>query len=368
MKKEEIKFTEQLSNFQRLLSLNYSRVAQLRDCITDNEISGLLQTEKTRLSELKHIEQEWEKLSVNYHKKQIQKLKSTQPITRQTHIAKHQNSLATQKERYLFSIKSTVKKLASHSEQKIKPKISIKDMVMLYRKVEEDGTILLMPVFNQITDGQAGVRESRADRPKSRDKLDKFVQISNKLSYNISMINLRTAIVCNFFMKIDNYADLETRIKSSDFELELYAFNFHSLFEPTLNYKASEVSSSYYLNINSNANIEAFYEFLGRNKQLSLQLSVSKFEYFNQLTTGCRAKVEDLVVTNDLRMYYFKIIDIIKRYLDHGLGSKYYPCNTCSKIAELNDNGEIVYPVYNLGKEFYHERCMNILHRNHASQ
>lgn len=368
MKKEELRLGDQLSNFQRLLALNYARTTQIRFCLVDNKLEEFMKTEKARLEELRLIEQEWEKLSKSYHKKHMQKLRNTQPLNRQAHVAKHQSSQSSQKERYLFSIKSIVKSLASHSEQKTKPKISIKDMVLLYRKVEEDGIVMLMPIFNKIAEEQVGSREPKPERSREKDHLEKFDQISNKLSYNISLLNLHTGIVCNFFMKIDNYTDLESRIKSSDFELELYAFNFHSLFEPTLNCKAVDMSKTFYLNVNNNTNTEIFNEFLAKCKEISVQLSVSKFEYFNQLTAGCRTKIEDIVITSDFRMYYLKVLEIVKRYVDHGLASKYYACNTCSKIGEVKEDGSVVYPVYNMGKEFYHERCLNNLQRNHASQ
>lgn len=365
MRKEESRLSDQLSNFQRLLSLNYARIDQIRAHILTNNPADFLKTEKTRQDELRQIEQEWEKISKSYHKKNVQKLKNSQTANRQAHINKHTSSIQSQKERYLFSIKSIVKNLASHSEQKTKPKIYIKDMVLLYRKVEEDGIIMLMPVFNKIAEEQVGFKDPHVDKPRVREEVEKFDQISNKLSYNISLVNLHTSIVCNFFMKIDNYTDLENRIKNSDFELELYAFNFHSLFEPTLNCKASEVGKMYYLNINNSSNMESFNNFLTKSKDISVQLSISKFDYFNQLTAGCRSKVEDIVVTSDYRMYYLKILEIVKRYIDHGLGSKYYACNSCSKIVELKEDGGIGYAVYNLGKEFYHEKCIHNLQRNH---
>ena len=357
-KKDNTKLLTKINSFQKLLNENFVKLNKIREKLEEKDLVGVLDIEEQRKEEISKLDKEWEELRQIYHKNNSKKDKIILPILQTQQINRAKNFKMTKYERYLLNVKMIMKNMEINPIGPVKQKISIREFMKFSRKLDDEYTVVLLPSSSFIKKEQTSVSFP------AFNENSMFDEISNKISYPISIINLKTKAVFNLNFKVDNEPDIDKKMVSFSFDMVLQNFNFHSLFDSILNYDVSTIKQSFGYQYNTKHVQNNFLEFLGQHKSISLQLSISSYNYFNQLTNGFKKKMDSQITISDAKVYFIKIFEIGKRFLNHSINNKEFFCNHCKQFLLTDSQNNIVYPVSNLGRDFYHEVCLNNMHRN----
>jgi hypothetical protein len=350
---------DRLNHFSKLLAGNFLKLKQTIDLLSAGKINDVLELDTKRRNELAVLDQEKQSIKSLFGKKKQPKQRPLHCLHSSDQIKKFNNQAATLKERYLNSVRFSLRRTVSSMREVKNPKFKLLELYFYFKKIEGENLIILFPTFDEITanDYQLNGEEQSQFRPDEHS--GKFLYAGEYLSSVMSFVHFDSCIAINLHFKIQKTQDIRERLKNLDLEISIEDFNFHYIFETTRNFKAREIFTRFQTEYNSKKTLERFEGMLENVKRISLQLPASDFEFYNQLTKGFKVKSEELSSLKDNKLYIIKFFESMKEFLEISNQKSNLFCGYCHKyvISVKDDVEKQSYPVFYSKKKFHHDEC-----------